>query len=334
MELPGGRRRRTGRRRPGRRRRADGHRRLDHGQLLQGDAGGAEPAARSAQGRPRPGQLPHQPLCRRVAGPRPGPGVGLARAARGGGITAADVAAVVDDDTAVVTLSHVAYHSGYLADARGDHRDRPRGRRAGRLGPVPLRRLAPNRARRLGCRLRGGLHLQVRRRRAGCAGASSTSTAGTTTDLDQPIWGWLGRRDSFEMEQDYLPATGIRSMMSGTPAAARASSAVREGAAVIAEAGIGAIRAKAVALTEMVVALTRTNGWCRWASRLGSPAGRGRRGGHVSIARSDARRALRAADRRRGARRFPGAATPSGSACPRCPPRSPRSGTRWTSSAG
>jgi kynureninase len=34
-----------------------------------------------------------------------------------GGITADDVAAAVDDRTAVVTLSHIAYGSGYLADA-------------------------------------------------------------------------------------------------------------------------------------------------------------------------------------------------------------------------
>ena len=44
-------------------------------------------------------------------------------------------------------------------------------------------------------------------------------------------------------------------MLSGTPPLL-GMLAVREGAAVIAEAGIAAIRAKAVALTEMVVSLT------------------------------------------------------------------------------
>lgn len=76
-------------------------------------------------------------------------------------------------------------------------------------------------------------------------------------------------------------------MISGTPSVLGIL-AVREGAAVIAEAGIGAIRAKAVALTEMVIGLSD-----QWllpqGFSLGSPRDSGRRGGHVSINRPDAR---------------------------------------------
>ena len=89
------------------------------------------------------------------------------------------------------------------------------------------------------------------------------------------------------MEQGFVPANGVRSMISGTPAVLGIL-AVREGAAVIAEAGIGAIRAKAVALTEMVIALT--DEWLvPQGFSLGSPRDSSRRGGHVSINRSDAR---------------------------------------------
>jgi kynureninase len=89
------------------------------------------------------------------------------------------------------------------------------------------------------------------------------------------------------MEQGYRPAPGVRSMMSGTPTIPGVL-AVRQGAEVIAQAGIGAIRAKAVALTEMVVSL-----YDEWLAprgfSLGSPRDAARRGGHVTIARPDAR---------------------------------------------
>ena len=35
--------------------------------------------------------------------------------------------------------------------------------------------------------------------------------------LRQPIWGWLGRRDPFEMAAGYDPAPGITAFLSGTP---------------------------------------------------------------------------------------------------------------------
>ena len=76
-------------------------------------------------------------------------------------------------------------------------------------------------------------------------------------------------------------------MLSGTPAIPGIL-AVREGAAVIAEAGIPAIRAKAVALTEMVISLT--DEWLiPQGFSLGSPRAAERRGAHVSINRPDAR---------------------------------------------
>ena len=67
--------------------------------------------------------------------------------------------------TAVVVLSHVAYRSGYLADAAALTRDRPRRRRAHPVGPLPLGRLGARRGRRVGLRPRRRLHLQVPERR-------------------------------------------------------------------------------------------------------------------------------------------------------------------------
>lgn len=208
------------------------------------------------------------------------------QAAPGSGITTEDVAAVVDEHTAVVTLSHVAYHSGYLADAGAITEI---AHQAGALVVWDL------------CHSVGSSDILLDEWdvdfAVGCTykfvGAGPGAPALIYVNrkhhehLDQPIWGWLGRRDSFEMEQGFIPANGVRSMISGTPAVLGIL-AVREGAAVIAEAGIGAIRAKAVALTEMVVSLTD-----QWlvpqGFSLGSPRDSSRRGGHVSINRTDAR---------------------------------------------
>ncbi|MET0865819.1 MAG: aminotransferase class V-fold PLP-dependent enzyme [Nakamurella sp.] len=204
----------------------------------------------------------------------------------GTGITPEDVAAVVDDRTAVVTLSHIAYHAGFLADAKGITEV---AHRAGALVVWDL------------CHSVGSTEIALDAWSVdfavGCTykfvGAGPGAPAFCYVNarhhehIDQPIWGWLGRRDSFEMEQGFVPAPGVRSMLSGTPPLLGIL-AVREGAAVIADAGIDAIRRKAVGLTEMVVQLT--DEWLvPQGFILGSPRDRERRGAHVSINRPDAR---------------------------------------------
>ena len=204
----------------------------------------------------------------------------------GCGVTPEMVAQAIDDSTAVLTLSHIAYQSGYLADMRAITEI------AHDAGAVVVWDL---------CHSVGSTEIFLDDCRVdfavGCTykfvGAGPGAPAFVYVNrrhhdlLDQPIWGWLGRADSFEMEQGYVPARGIRSMRSGTPPIP-AILAVREGAAVIAEAGIGAIRAKAVALTDMVVALT--DEWLvPQGFSLGSPRESALRGGHVSVNRPDAR---------------------------------------------
>ena len=203
-----------------------------------------------------------------------------------GGISVEDVRAVLDDEVAVVTLSHIAYHSGYLADAAAITMA---AHEFGALvvwdlchsvGSVPISLDAWDVDFAVGCTYKF----------VGAgpgAPAFSYVNARHHDGLDQPIWGWLGRRDSFEMEQGYVAASGIRSMISGTPAILGIL-AVREGARVIAEAGIHAIRAKIVALTDLAVGLA--DEWLvPQGFGVGSPRDSARRGGHVSITRADAR---------------------------------------------
>lgn len=203
-----------------------------------------------------------------------------------GGVCLDDVLAVLDSGVAVLTLSQIAYRSGYLADVPAITGA------AHAVGALVVWDL---------CHSVGStpIHLDAWEVdfAVGCTykfvGAGPGAPAFCYVNarhhggLDQPIWGWLGRRDSFEMEQGYRPAPGIRSMISGTPAVLGIL-AVREGARVIAEAGIEPIRAKVVALTEMVVSLFDSR-LAALGFGLGSPRDASVRGGHVSITRADAR---------------------------------------------
>jgi kynureninase len=199
---------------------------------------------------------------------------------------AGDFADPIGDDVAVLTASHIAYHSGFVADVADIT---ARAHQAGAVvvwdlchsvGVYPVRLDDWQVDFAVGCTYKFV---------GGGPGAPAFVYAAERhhADLRQPLWGWLGRRDPFEMEQGYLPAPGIRSMMSGTPSIPGIL-AVRAGAALIAEAGIEAIRAKSVALTEMVIdaydAVLAPLGF-----ELASPRASQRRGGHVTIRRGDAR---------------------------------------------
>lgn len=244
-----------------------------------------------------------------------------------GGIGVAELAAVLDERTAVLTLSHVAYRSGYLADAAAitaaahdvgalvvwdqSHSvgvcpiacdawgvDFAVGCTYKFLGAGPgapaylyanARHHAPGGAEINGADIGGagtGHGPEGGHRPGGAAGAAGAAVA-AQRGLDQPIWGWLGRHDAFEMAQDYRPAAGIGAMLSGTPPILGIL-AVQEGVRVVAEAGLDAIRAKAVALGDFALALT--DAWLVPAGfRVASPRDSTRRGGHLSIARADAR---------------------------------------------
>lgn len=203
-----------------------------------------------------------------------------------GGVTVQDLAPLLDERVAVLTLSHVAYSSGYLADAAAVTAA------AHEVGAVVVWDCSHS---------VGSCVVELDAWQVdfavGCtykyvgAGPGAPAFAYVAARhhelLDQPIWGWLGRRDAFEMEQDYLPAGGVRSFLSGTPPVLGAL-AVREGAAVIASAGVAAIRDKAVTLTELAVELTD-----EWLAPQGfvvaSPRDPAQRGAHVAIRREDAR---------------------------------------------
>jgi kynureninase len=173
-----------------------------------------------------------------------------------------------------VVLSHVGYRSGEIADMAAltaPHVVWDLSHSAGAL-PVDLNANGVELA--VGCTykyLNGGpgapAYLYVAQARQ--------------AQLRSPIWGWFGQRDQFAMERDYDPVDGIGRFQAGTPPIL-ALAAVEEGVKLTAEAGIAAIRAKSVSLTELVVALH--DAWLApLGFGLGSPRDPARRGSPVSV---------------------------------------------------
>src|SRR6266545_2027257 len=116
--------------------------------------------------------------------------------------------------------------------------------------------------------------------------------------LVQPIWGWFGQRDQFAMAQGYDPAPDLSRFLVGTPFVPGIA-LVEEGVALLAEAGIQRLRAKGIALTELVIELHDA-----WLAPLGftlaSPRDATVRGAHVSLAHPEGYRICRALVERAG----------------------------------
>jgi kynureninase len=196
------------------------------------------------------------------------------------GVSVDAVSAAVDADTALVSLSHVAYRSGALADmAEITRLAHERGalvlwdlcHSVGSV-PVDLDGCGPDLA--VGCTYK---YLN--------AGPGAPAFLYVRNDLQQqlhqPVQGWFGQRDQFAMGPVYDPVPGIGRFMTGTPDIV-GTSAVAEGVSLLAEAGIGALRDKGMRLTSYLIDLADA-----WLTPLGfslaSPRDAARRGSHVCL---------------------------------------------------
>jgi kynureninase len=199
------------------------------------------------------------------------------------GIRPEQVAAAVDERTALVLFSHVAYRSGWLADVPAITRI---AHDAGALamwdlshsaGSVPIGLDAWGVDVAVGCTykyLNGGPG----------APAFAYVRRELLAEVRQPIWGWMGHRASFEMGPGYEPAAGSRALLSGTPPIL-AMVPLHANLAMLASAGIESVRAKSVLLTEY--ALTLADAWLTpLGVEVASPREPERRGGHVTLHRA------------------------------------------------
>ena len=195
-----------------------------------------------------------------------------------GDVTPDAVAGSIGDRTAVVVLSAIAYRSGALADIPAItelvHE-------AGALmlwdlchsaGVLPTTLDAWGVDLSVGC---GYTYLN------GGPGAPAFAyvAAALHEDYRQPIQGWLGSATPFEMGQGYEPGPGIRRVLSGTPPIL-GMAALGPAIALVDEAGVDAVRAKSVALTEHAVALADA---LLPEVRLATPRDPARRGSHITL---------------------------------------------------
>jgi kynureninase len=186
----------------------------------------------------------------------------------------------IDEQTALVTLSHVVFKSGFLYDAQAVTE---RAHEVGAMvlwdlghsaGVVPIELDQWNVDFAVGCTykyLNGGpgapAFLYVRR------------------DLQEeavsPIWGWFGQRSPFDFDLEYDPADGIgRFLVSSPPILS--TLAMEAGLDLLWEAGIERLRRKSVLLTSYLVYLVETS-LLPLGFALGSPREASQRGSHVSI---------------------------------------------------
>jgi len=197
-----------------------------------------------------------------------------------GGVSVDEVRQVIGAKTAVVLLSHVAYRSGFLADAPVITKTV---RDAGALvlwdlchsvGSVPIQLDAWNVDLAVGCTykyLNGGPG----------APAFAYIRSDLQDQLQQPLWGWMGAQDPFGMTAEYRPANDIRRFLTGTPPIL-AMQPLTHMLDLIAETGIEAIREKSVLLTERATALYDQN-LAPLGVELTSPRDPAQRGSHITI---------------------------------------------------
>src|SRR5580693_435403 len=147
------------------------------------------------------------------------------------GLDAGALRDAVDSSTALVSLSHVAYRSGALADmATITEIVHEAGALAlwdlcHSVGAVPVELDATGADLAVGCTYK---YLNA----GPGAPAFGYVRDRLTEGLRQPIWGWFSQRDQFAMGPSYDPAAGIAKFMTGTPSILGAA-AVEEGARLL-----------------------------------------------------------------------------------------------------
>ena len=197
----------------------------------------------------------------------------------------------IDDDTALVTLTHTAFKTGYVYDMAAITEA------AHRVGALMLWDLSHS---------VGALPLALNECEVdlavGCTykylngGPGSAAFLYVRKDLQEevlnPIWGWFGQKGQFDFGLQYQPASGMNRWQVGTPSILSLS-AVEPAIDLLLEAGIDRLRAKSIAQTEYLIGL-----WEELLRPLGvtlnSPRDYRQRGSHVSIGHAEALRIDRA----------------------------------------
>jgi kynureninase len=196
----------------------------------------------------------------------------------------AGLAEAIDGNTAVLSLSHTVFKSGYTYDMAALTE------LAHRADALTLWDLSHS---------AGSVPVDLGGARAdlavGCTykylngGPGSPAFLYVRRDLQErlhnPISGWMGQKNAFDFGLTYKPAAGLQRFLTGTPSIL-AITAVSTGVDLLLEAGIDRLRAKSVAQTEYLSTL-----WQAWLEplgfRLNSPRESQWRGSHISLGHDD-----------------------------------------------
>ncbi|MBK7448839.1 MAG: kynureninase [Anaerolineales bacterium] len=188
--------------------------------------------------------------------------------------------AAINENTALVTLSHVVFKSGYMYDMQ---RVTDLAHKKGALvlwdlshsvGSVPVHLDDCNADFAIGCTykyLNGGPG----------APAFLYVNKNIQEKLSSPIWGWWGQKNPFDFDLDYTPAPGAQRFLVGTQP--MISLLTMEAALEpLMQAGMDALREKSILMTDFASFLTES--WLvPFGFSLGSPADSAIRGSHISI---------------------------------------------------
>jgi len=186
----------------------------------------------------------------------------------------------IDERTALVTLSHVAFKSGFLYDAQSITQ------RAHEVGAMVLWDLGHSAGAVPIALDDWGVDFAV-----GCTykylngGPGAPAYLYVRKDLQErtvsPIWGWFGQRSPFDFGLEYQPAGGITRFLVSSPPIL-STLAMEAGLDILLEAGMERIRDKSIRLTSYLVDLVDAI-LVPLGFSLGSPRDPAQRGSHVSI---------------------------------------------------
>lgn len=198
--------------------------------------------------------------------------------------------AAIDEDTALVTLSHTVFKSGYSYDMDAITTV---AHEAGAIilwdlshsaGAVPVDLNGANVDLAVGCTYK---YLN-----GGPGAPAFLYVADRWHDrLRNPLSGWIGQANLFDFDLTYAPAPGIQQFLTGTPPILSLT-AVEPGIDMLLEIGMDRVRDRSVRLSNYLVALWQARleplGY-----RLNSPANHQRRGSHISLGHDDGARIAR-----------------------------------------
>ena len=191
-----------------------------------------------------------------------------------------ELAKAMDDHTALLSLTHTVFKSGYTYDMAEVNAA------AHEAGALTLWDLSHS---------VGSVEVDLKKSRAdlavGCCykylngGPGAPAFLYVRKELQEvlsnPTTGWFSQNKMFEMELDYDPADGIRKFTSGTPPVL-AISPLNTSLDIFLEVGMDAIRQKSIGLTDLLIHLYDEH-LAELGFTLNSPREHKYRGSHISL---------------------------------------------------